>query len=199
MCNIIFMFKVDCSNCLMVQQKKFSKELKCCSFLPFRPNFLSHIGADWVSENYIKTRLGLVPNSSYVQEFNQSIYGNNKNLKCDYFKQGICQIWENRPSVCRTYFCTNSNNMVYKNDHYQQLESSLSQAVLFEMGYTLKEVKSEIEFYNKLIDASFSVCYPFQVDFEFYKECNRVYKSIKDWEPWIGEQYCKIKLQWENL
>lgn len=193
------MKKPDCTNCLMVKQQKFLKQLKCCSFLPFRPNFVAAIGAENVSSRYIKTRLGLVPSANYVNEFLASEYGNNPQLVCDYFDGQGCKIWPHRPSVCRTYFCTNQTAMSFEDTKFQQLENHLAQVVLFHIGFTLKEVQYEIDFYNKLIDGNESVCYAFDVDFKFYEQCQEAYLEIKDWQEWIGKKSFNKKLQWEQL
>ncbi|MCH2535231.1 MAG: hypothetical protein MK008_12375 [Bdellovibrionales bacterium] len=193
------MTKPDCSNCLMVKQQKFLKQLKCCSFLPFRPNFLASIGSKHVSTRYIKTRLGLVPSASYVKLFLKSEYGNNPDLVCDYFDCENCRIWPYRPSVCRTYFCTNQTSMNFKDTKFQNLENHLAQVVLFQMGFTLKEVQYEIDFYNKLIDGDESVCYALEVDFDFYEQCHLAYLEIENWAQWLGPDNYNTKLQWEQL
>lgn len=201
-CNIIFMSDLDCNNCVMVDQKKFNKNMKCCSFLPFVTNFsveffIQNLEPDSM---YLQTRLGLIPKAIYVENYKKSPYGQNLQLKCEFLEQGRCKVWSHRPSVCKTYFCNlNESEMSYNDSKFQNLESHLAQIVLFEMGYNLKEVQYEIEIYNKLIEADCTVCYPFEVDSLFYKKCHYTYSSIKNWDFWLDEEQLILKDLWEKL
>ena len=48
---------------------------------------------------------GMVENFSEARKYGLNLLAQNKNGSCVYLKNNLCSIHENRPSVCRKFFC----------------------------------------------------------------------------------------------
>lgn len=109
-----------------------------------------------------KSPIGMVATRNYKEEYKQNIHTLNRvdHLVCPFFnsQEGSCGIWEDRPSVCRHYFCHPSAEYKYaklwalieKRDSI--VEMYFSQSVLLQLGYDLKEISHFVEQINFGID-----------------------------------------------
>jgi Fe-S-cluster containining protein len=127
--------RATCSDCAMCDKSGsadptlavafFRPEIKCCSYHPTLPNYLvgATLGdASPASENgrrrlraKIAGRVGVTPHwlaapRKYLVLLNaarDSSFGRSDALLCPYYERsdGTCSIWENRESVCATFFC----------------------------------------------------------------------------------------------
>lgn len=113
----------DCAmKCATKASQPFNQDLKCCTFFPKLPNYLvgSIISAE--GTNIGKTRIlglierktgvdpsGLFPPKKYQFLYSGGLgsFGNSRSLVCPYFDltSKSCSIWDNRDSVCSTWFC----------------------------------------------------------------------------------------------
>jgi Fe-S-cluster containining protein len=132
----------------------FRAELKCCTFEPFLPNFTlgrllaegSH--GETLGKAFLRGRmtpLGLLPKQTAAPNF-----GRNHDSKCSFLtERGSCSIWQNRPSVCRSYFCVsdsgNEGQAAWKNAETlgNEAEWSLAHELLWDLGFTQDEIVNE--------------------------------------------------------
>ena len=127
--------KVDCSHCAMCGERptldeitagrRFSPDVKCCSYWPRLPNFLvggllrdeeSAAGRTRVLDLIggrpdIATPLGIEPSLEYELLFHAAgvrEFGRAAALRCPFYEiadGGSCTIWRHRTSVCATWYC----------------------------------------------------------------------------------------------
>ena len=107
-------------------QSRFSKDTKCCTYLPVLPNFvvggiLNQEGAnvghgvgsvrERIARQIAVTPLGLMQLPSYTltyEALSKGGFGRSLALLCPHYdaaEGGSCSIWAHRNSVCTTWFC----------------------------------------------------------------------------------------------
>lgn len=186
---------VDCSRC--------SVDLKCCTYRPFIANFL--VGGFANSETFNEELmqewdfliLGLTPNIRYRKYFAKKGkwgFGTDATLLCTFFQKqnGQCKIWENRPTVCRTFFCKSSYaeaGAYYWNKSEEWtwlLEWALLEDFLHHQGWTLEEVARAKEY---LQDSTVTQNQTWPEEF-FLKDLNKArtfYAEAKQYVDGLGE------------
>lgn len=123
----------DCAMCvradgtLPTSTQIFRPEVKCCSFLPWLPNFLvGRILADTDPspvaaqgrrsvEERVAARVGVTPlglerppMNDLHQRHAVDAFGNSRALRCAHYVDqdgGLCGIWRHREATCATWFC----------------------------------------------------------------------------------------------
>lgn len=146
----------------------FDPELKCCTYYPYIPNFsigamisnskgageffLSKVSDGTLSPDGVLLPLGLFPSKSRAQsqeKLKENGFGVSRNLLCPFYDtqtQG-CGIWAYRSGVCSSYFCQSKYGEAgftfWKEvERYISLfEWSLAHEVLWQMGFTLDDVR----------------------------------------------------------
>lgn len=134
--------KSTCGACAMVQRGSpeadpgphFRADLKCCMFMPKLPNFLvgrvlrdedptAAAGRATVRER-IREGLAVSPRGlglprSYADRYEiakkEGLFGLDVSLRCPHWLDrdgGTCGIWQNRESVCTTWFCKHERGAV---------------------------------------------------------------------------------------
>lgn len=132
---IPFETRSTCSDCAMCEgkgepasstSKYFNPQLKCCTYLPFLPNFLvgmilaekdPRMAQGRASlETRLSTGLAVTPRglewplktrAQYTQIESQA-FGRAQSLRCPHYvdeQGGLCGIWKYRNSICSTWFC----------------------------------------------------------------------------------------------
>lgn len=139
---------VDCGNCTDLY--------KCCTYRPFIANFLAGQIGDRLGEfdlsDWDLTICGISPSLEYRSRFKGKSgwgFGTDATLLCTFYnkKSGGCNVWENRPGVCRTFFCKSSyyedGAMYWKSAEELTwlVEWLLLEDFLFEEGWTIEEVE----------------------------------------------------------
>jgi hypothetical protein len=132
---IPFETRATCSDCAMCESKTepktrsanyFNPQLKCCTYLPFLPNFL--VGMILAEDDpamacgraSVETRLDaglavtprglewpLKMRAQYTQMEPQA-FGRTQSVRCPHYldgQGGLCGIWKYRNSMCSTWFC----------------------------------------------------------------------------------------------
>lgn len=127
--------RATCNDCAMCESKTeaktrsanyFTPQLKCCTYLPFLPNFL--VGMILADKDpamargraSVETRLDaglavtprglewpLKMRAQYTQMEPQA-FGRTQSFRCPHYldeQGGLCSIWKYRNSVCSTWFC----------------------------------------------------------------------------------------------
>ena len=161
---------IRCEPCLMSEEPSgYLNSVKCCSHFPFLPNFLlrsilGNSGSDSAFANIEQLQslgmispLGLIPPLSFrrrSQADRQERFGRDESLLCPFFEAGRCTIWENRPSVCASFYCQSSHGeeglRFWKQlgDHFHRADWSLAQLCLVQGGFSgceINEMLSAIE------------------------------------------------------
>lgn len=137
---------VDCGRCTDLY--------KCCTYRPFIANFLVGQMGDALLQFDLKewdlTICGLSPAMTYRKQFKAKGswgFGTDATLLCTFYdkKSGGCNVWQNRPGVCRTFFCKSTYEQGLE---YWKLceelmwytEWVLLEDFLYTEGWTLEEV-----------------------------------------------------------
>lgn len=141
----------------------FDPRLKCCTYLPFLPNFvIGQLLREGRHEERLAmaaktgrlTPLGLLPQDdvSSTAEF-----GRDPGARCPFLgesaesgatAQGVCTIWRHRPSVCRSYFCVSDEGAdgqakwARAERDGNEAEWTLAHEILWELGFTDDEIGS---------------------------------------------------------
>lgn len=146
-------YAVDCAKCTDLY--------KCCTYKPFIANFLAgQIGEDLKQfdlKDWDLTICGIAPSLEYRKRFKGRSgwgFGTDVTLLCTFYnkKSGGCNIWENRPGVCRTFFCKSSyfeaGQFYWKGaeEFTWMLEWILVEDFLYEEGWTIEEI-AEVKAY----------------------------------------------------
>lgn len=196
---------VSCSHCRMVGPfdddcrplGPFLPETKCCTFLPYWPNF--SIGAlltdipevqlnfyHGLSKEAILLPLGMFPSSARKEKLARlgpQAFGKSTELLCPFHctESGTCDIWSYRPGVCSSYFCTSSFGAggleFWKKveTFLNHFEWTLAHEVLWQLGFTQDEirkmevVRKQAEISSSDIDQAWAE-YASQKE-SFYKKC----------------------------
>jgi hypothetical protein len=101
----------------------FNENLKCCTFVPWLPNYAVGLAladdddaaskgrdvmAARVDNRLGVTPLGIDPPALYQQIYTAgqpSAFGRAESLLCPHYDSGKCTMWKYRNSVCSTWFC----------------------------------------------------------------------------------------------
>lgn len=166
--------KATCHNCVRSRDGRFQylydKNLKCCTFFPFLPNYAvggvlvenlkgASIIREQIARRQMSLPLGLFPTPEYQYEFkNKSAtdFGTRKDLLCPYYDRtnNNCQIWNFRGVVCTTYFCTSSYGLAGKRywtdlyDYLSFVEMALAEDNLVNLDFSPREVSAQLVYLN---------------------------------------------------
>jgi hypothetical protein len=107
----------DCVMCAPGSHIAFDVKVKCCSYIPTIPNFLAgkilkqkiEVFEAYLSRADIRPQ-GVYPHNDFVVNYNSNspLFGQNSEWRCPYYLDeggGKCGIWQNRNSLCATWFC----------------------------------------------------------------------------------------------
>lgn len=181
-----------CHPCAMSVVGKYAANLKCCTFIPWVPNYVlglllekSKIDTQGLSKDsrLLLLPVGLVPHPDFREEYLKNKakgFGVRRDWLCPFFetKSASCSIWEFRPSVCVGHWCEEIDLGDTKSqwetleEKLFQVETVLSQSCLIEKGYTPKEINHNLEPLQGLRKKSLDLWahHGDRVD-AFYKEC----------------------------
>lgn len=175
--------QLDCAGCL--------KPAKCCAFQPFVPNFL--IGA-WLERsdalpgiaNVHFHPVGAVACPDYRKRHEAVTSAGGEpgaDFLCGFFdrERRSCSIWSVRPGECSTYFCDDlrlsEDRQALRNLSFN-LEMSVAQMALVELGFAPKEISEQVDLVN---GASFAKIYPGQ-------EILLMYKKSWEWSQGLSRE-----------
>lgn len=168
--------KATCDDCAMGepgQKITYQKDLKCCTFEPYLPNYLvgqmlsepiSQVARERL-EKRIDSRHGILPIGivaplRYQVEFNARQlhdFGNRRDWLCSWYdqKNQNCSIWKHRSSVCNSFICKSSYGKkgiqfweqlgVYLNF----VEMALMEEALVHMGYSARDLSDFLYYINR--------------------------------------------------
>jgi len=151
--------EASCSRCVMVPPegseggaRYFHPQTKCCTFHPTIPNYL--VGSvlrsgDGVGmRERVATGVGVKPlmleppplNTSLYEKHTKVVFGKARLLRCPFYRDGGCGIWEHRNATCATWFCKHRRGAV--GGHFWQrqkvllavLEHDLAKHCVLELG-----------------------------------------------------------------
>ena len=130
--------RAPCNNCVMCKPESsgdsrppadtervyFKPETKCCTYVPWLPNFLvgrvlsdgdaaAQVGRRSVEERLRQASgvspMGLAQPATFAVLYRESTesFGRSRTLRCPHYleESGGCGIWKNRNSICSTWFC----------------------------------------------------------------------------------------------
>ncbi len=150
---------INCQTCQvhapLVRTQTVSKDSKCCDFNPFVSGFA--VGAwlkaggsgeqflNWTQDKGVLTRLGVAQ---------PSVLNSLARPTCQFYsrtKNGMCAIWSQRPSICRSYFCAHSSDMLREARETQErtlseLEAQLLRQWFEEQGGEPQDWQSWIDY-----------------------------------------------------
>ena len=167
--------KATCNNCLRARDHRFpysyKPDLKCCTFVPFIPNFAvggilvqklegHQLIQDFIAEKRFALPLGIFPDFDYQYRFQnkkKEAFGNDKNLLCHYYDQerNQCSIWEFRGVVCSTFFCRSDygkngqNFWTEMKDYLSYVEMALAEDCLVMKDFSPRDISDQLQFLNK--------------------------------------------------
>lgn len=153
--------KATCENCAKSpgrtrSKETYDKDLKCCTFHPWLPNFavgalLREPSAPAILREKIRTRdyslpIGLAPSIRYQVEFNsrkKGEFGNREDWLCPYYDRDkkMCGVWRHRGAVCTSYYCKSDQGAAGKR-FWRSLESYI---FFLEMSY-MEEALVHLDF-----------------------------------------------------
>lgn len=167
--------KATCHNCLRARDQRFKltykENLKCCTFVPFIPNYA--LGAlltenisgqakirQMIADRRFALPLGLFPDLNYQYKFTtkkENEFGNNPDLLCHYFDtdQNQCSIWKYRGVVCTTFYCQSSYGQLGKDfwsemkDYLSYVEMALAEDCLVMKDFSPRDISDQLIFLNK--------------------------------------------------
>jgi hypothetical protein len=170
--------RATCDDCLCSKSTRgnlpyYQKDLKCCTFHPFLPNYA--VGAildNPLTPDFIKKQihskinlkhyalpLGIFAPLNYQIQFNnrhENDFGNKKEFLCPYFdlQNKNCGIWQHRGSVCTSYFCISDRGdkglKIWEliGEYLHLCEMVLSQDALVSMGLPPDIIENQLEYVN---------------------------------------------------
>lgn len=151
----------------------YRKDLKCCTFHPYLPNYAvgALLDADWVSVEMKNTLISKIKNREYALPMgifvpltyqvkfnnrNPSDFGNKEEFLCPYYDQGHqrCGIWKYRGAVCTSYFCTSDRGdeglrfWELLGDYLHVGEMVFAQDCIVSMGLSPESIDAQLEYIN---------------------------------------------------
>ncbi|MBL7545910.1 MAG: hypothetical protein JNL11_18980 [Bdellovibrionaceae bacterium] len=163
--------KATCDRCIQAPHK-YDKDLKCCTFWPFIPNYIvgeillsteqKYKSVQELIRSHVKSHqwnlpMGLVAPSRYQFEFKEKkskIFGQESKFLCPYYSKvnNNCSLWLYRGSVCTSFFCESSFGQSghefwqrFEN-YYSYLEMGISQEVLVYKDFSPRDVNEQLEY-----------------------------------------------------
>lgn len=170
--------KATCDDCYCSKASRgdlpyYDKNLKCCTFQPFLPNYVvGNLLSDPSVTESIKNNLrkkiqlreyalpmGIFVPVAYQVKFNSrepEDFGNRTDFLCPYFDHNKknCGIWKNRGSVCASYYCVSdfgpSGLKFWEilGDFLHVCEMVLAQDCVVSMGLSPDGIDSQLEYIN---------------------------------------------------
>lgn len=163
--------KATCDDCA---EEKYQKDLKCCTFHPFMPNYL--VGAlfedvrtpetvkkilrDKINKRHCALPIGILAPIPYQVAFNKrkpKDFGNRRDWLCPYYnlEQNNCSIWRYRSSVCSTFICHSSYGKKglkfwdQLNNYLSYVEMGLLEEVLAYKDFSPRQMNDCLEYVNR--------------------------------------------------
>ena len=208
--------KATCQACIQVPH--YNPSLKCCTFHPFLPNylvgqilidekkkpsFITEVMKHKISNRLFVLPLGIVAPLQFqveLEAMKKEKFGKALDWLCPYYDQAQnrCGIWQNRGSVCTSFYCESSKNLPGKKywekslDYLSAIEMGLAEEALVRLDFTPRQVSGQLEFFNrtelsaqekktnKLTSRTFNKLWNGIHDIEaFYVKTLEVVKSLK--------------------
>jgi hypothetical protein len=169
--------QAPCNNCVMCRPKAsgdtglpthnervyFNSETKCCTFVPWLPNFLvgrilsdedaaAHVGRRSVEERLRQaigvSPMGLTPPAVFSVLYRESTesFGRSRKLRCPHYIEanGGCGIWKNRNSICSTWFCKHVRG-ARGNSFWRSLQSTLDAVELDIARWAILDLNPQLD------------------------------------------------------
>lgn len=165
--------KATCDNCLRSRDKRFSysyrRDLKCCTFHPFTPNYavgaiLSELSTPQI-EAKIKNKqfalpIGIMAPFSYQFKFlnkEESDFGNREDLLCPYYlkTENKCSIWLHRGVVCTSFYCRSDAGQdgqkfwAVFSEYLSYIEMALAEECLVQLDFSPRDISDQLMYLNK--------------------------------------------------
>lgn len=164
--------KATCDDCAM--SPKYSKNLKCCTFEPYLPNYI--VGEIFANEDRypeicqkLRDRiqrcefvlpLGIVPHFKFQIEFNNrksTDFGNRSDWICPYYDTSAerCHIWRLRGAVCTSFYCKSDHGQKglkywdQVKDYLSLVEMTLAEELLVDRGFSPRQISEQLGYFNK--------------------------------------------------
>ena len=112
--------KIDCANCIRVQEGNALPEMKCCDIIPHFPNFLvgeildteplhsqgSKVIFSWLKRGWATPYYLRIP-PEVLQEHYEARMGRQFGMSCPLVipGEGECSVYSTRPGLCVTHYC----------------------------------------------------------------------------------------------
>ncbi|MFN7730013.1 MAG: hypothetical protein ACK5P7_12715 [Bdellovibrio sp.] len=174
--------KATCENCAMAPENRppkakvtYQKQLKCCTFEPYLPNFvvgalLTHEdrfqhGIKQIRRKIAKREyalpLGLLPSVKFQVQFNNRKaweFGNREDWLCPYYVKTTqsCGIWKYRGTVCTTFFCQHDAGAAGQrfweslSNFLSFSEMALMEDLLAELDFSPRQVSELLDYMNRI-------------------------------------------------
>lgn len=175
--------EIDCKNCSLSQNllrdHNPDPQIKCCDFQPFLSAFnigrLLADGFDFTPARLNLSRnnllpVGLLPNAKFrVQHsaYRDKKSNSDKKFVCSFFESNgsKCSLWNNRPLLCRFYFCASGGGAKQLQKYertelsLQSLEAQLLKEYLLQSGYSDLDWEQMTNYLDKKIKAEQEIQY----------------------------------------
>lgn len=151
----------DCVRCRPGSSPRFHEASKCCTHVPFIPNYAvgEILRAGGEGARAAKERansiaawpLGLRPwptEERAERERGPELFGVDARVVCPFLRGGSCSAWESRPSPCASYFCETSHfdndRSLWRRarDYFHFVETTLAAEVLAQKGFLEDEISA---------------------------------------------------------
>lgn len=170
--------KATCEDCLCSKSKgqglpNYHKDLKCCTFHPFLPNYvvggilgdsavsddLKQIVRKKILDREYALPMGIFAPVSYQVKFNlrqAEDFGNREEFLCPYFNRlkKNCGLWKYRGAVCSSYYCASDRGELglqfweILGEYLHLCEMSLAQDCIVSMGLSPESIDPQLEYVN---------------------------------------------------
>lgn len=152
----------------------YRKDLKCCTFEPYLPNYLvgalfHHEKSNQLACNILRKKIekrnyalpvGMLASVRYQVVFNQrkpEDFGNREDWLCPYYNKenNNCNVWRNRGAVCTTFFCKSSHGKKglgfwgELNDYLTYVEMALMEEALVNLDFSPRQISDCLEYFNR--------------------------------------------------
>jgi len=165
--------KATCGACIQVP--RYENHLKCCTFHPFLPNylvgkilleeqespsFISNVMKHKISNRVYALPIGITAPISYQVDFNKykdKKFGKNPDWLCPYYnlQNQNCGIWENKGSVCTSFYCESSKGKKGKVfwekslNYLSYIEMAFAEEALVNLDFSPRQVSEQLDFLNR--------------------------------------------------